>query len=468
MQRSYALSMLPFLVLAACEITVVEDKSDTGGTTDYADADTDTDTDADADADTDADADADTDTDTGTPPMSLLDIAQGDPNLSLLVEAAVHAGLDDELDAPGSMTLFAPSNTAFEAAGLDSKTIAAYDAAALADVLLYHVVDGSVDSASVPDRADSLATWTLFFDTTKGVMVNDATVTMPDVMADNGIAHVVDTVLMPPTILDAAGYANLEGLVVAVGGADPSVATMLSSEGDLTVMAPTDQAFADAVSLTKKMTPAELTEVLQYHVVEGSIESSALPEKADSALLNGQSFGVSMVFDAKGALVNGTAISDTDIRTTNGIIHVVDGVLLPPNVVQMAELAGLTDYTATLAAASGNLEQAFADERFTFTLFGPDNQAFYDAAATVSGLSPNALQGVMNYHASQAYFDSASMAQDDEIPTAFFPNSLTVDLSAGLTVEGAAVTLADLHSTNGVVHVIDTVLIPPTDTTTTN
>ncbi len=82
--------------------------------------------------------------------------------------------------------------------------------------------------------------------------------------------------------------------------------------------------------------------------------------------------------------------------------------------------------------------------------------------------SPSALQGVMNDHASKPYIDSASMTQGAEIPTTFFPNTLTVDLTSGLMVEGATVIRADLHSANGVVHVIDAVLIPPPDTTSTN
>jgi len=459
MHRSIFAALLPVLGLMACEITVTEDKtSDTGG-------DADTDTDSDTDADTDADTDTDTDTDTGTPPMSLLDIALGDPNLSLLVEAALVAGLDDELDAKGSMTLFAPTNAAFEGIGLDSKAIAAYDPLALADVLMYHLVDGAVDSTIIPERADSLATWTLFFDTSAGVMVNQAMVTTPDLLADNGIAHIIDDVLLPPTILDAAQYADWSGLVGAVQSADPAVSTMLSDPGDLTVFAPSNQAFADIADVTKKLDAAQLTAILQYHVYDGATDSTALPAKADSMLVNAQGFGVSAVFDTtKAAMVNGVPISSTDIRTTNGIVHVVDAVLLPPTIVDQAANAGMSELILAMQAADGGLEVALAAPG-NFTLFAPDNQAFYDASKIVSQLSPAELQGVLTYHAAANYYESASLVQYQEIYTLLFPASLTVDLTKGVMIENATVVLADLHSTNGIVHIVDAVMVPPPDAT---
>ena len=176
MTRPALISLLT-LSLFACSGDDAKDDPTTG-------SDTDTDTDADADADTDADADADTDTDTDTdttaPSSSIVDIAISDPNFSLLVEAVVAAGLDDDLSGPGPFTVFAPTNDAFAAAGIDSAFIASADPADLADILLYHVVEGEVDSGSVPALANSLGTWTLFFDTSAGVTVNQATVTTPD------------------------------------------------------------------------------------------------------------------------------------------------------------------------------------------------------------------------------------------------------------------------------------------------
>jgi transforming growth factor-beta-induced protein len=294
-------------------------------------------------------------------------------------------------------------------------------------------------------------------------MVNQATVTTPDLMADNGIAHVIDDVLLPPTILDAAQYADLSGLVGAVDIADPSVATLLDDPGDYTVFAPSNQAFADVADVTKGLDPIALSEILRYHVYAGAMDSTMLPQKADSLLQNRQGFGVSSVFD--GATIDGVAISSTDIRTTNGIVHVVDAVLLPPTIVDMASYAGLTELITAMQDANGGLEVALAQPSGTFTLFAPDNQAFMDASAVVSGMSPSELQGVLTYHASNSYNDSASFVQGGEVFTLFFPNSLTIDLTKGVMVEDATVTLADLHSTNGVVHVIDSVLIPPPDAT---
>ena len=293
-------------------------------------------------------------------------------------------------------------------------------------------------------------------------MVNQATVTTPDIMADNGIIHIIDDVLLPPTIVDAAGYAGLTGLAGAVGLADPAVAKLLSGPGEFTVFAPDNAAFTAVDKVVQGLSQPELTGVLQYHVFPGLVDSASVPALADSLLQNTWGFGVTAVFDTTaGVAINGSNVTLADIKTTNGIVHVIDGVLLPPNIVQLAGLAGLTELETVLGIADGDLDVALSGPG-PFTVFAPDNAAF-GALATLPGSGE--LQQILTYHVTNNNppLDAATLiGYPGEYTTLLFPQTLTVEVTTGgaVTVEGANVLIADVNGTNGIVHVIDTVLLP--------
>ena len=133
--------------------------------------------------------------------QSIVEIAAGDPNFSILVAALTEAGLVETLSGEGPFTVFAPTDAAF--AALPEGTIEALlaDPQALTSVLTYHVVQGSVTSDAVVNL-DSATTVngqdiSISVSETDGVMINDATVVLPDIMATNGVIHVIDTVLIP-------------------------------------------------------------------------------------------------------------------------------------------------------------------------------------------------------------------------------------------------------------------------------
>jgi len=392
-------------------------------------------------------------TTTPTGPNDIVAVAQATPELSTLVGLVEQAGLVETLQGEGPFTVFAPTDDAF--AGVDAAALTDDE---LRDILTYHVVPGRVDSSSVPALADSVATWTLFFDTSDGVRVNDATVTTPDVNASNGIVHIIDEVLLPPDILDAAGYAGLTSLAGAIGAADGEVATALSGEGPFTVFAPTDEAFG---AITAPTDPGELADVLFYHVYPGAVDSASIPPKAESALVNASGISVSALFSTEGGVsINDANVAIADVRTTNGIVHVIDKVLLPPDIVDMAGLAGLTELAAALGAAPGGLD-ALLRQDGPFTVFAPTDMAFSMAPA-VSG---QALAAVLSFHVLdfQAFTAPVLLADlaDGEVATALGgTDTITVDTSTG-TVEGANIAISDVNATNGTVHVIDQVMIPP-------
>ena len=373
-------------------------------------------------------------------PASILDVA-GFAGLTGLAGALGDAGLDEDLAGGGPFTVFAPTNDGFGRLG----TVPTGEA--LAEVLAYHVVEGAVASDAIPARADAVAGFTLFFDTSAGVQVNGIDVVVADVRTTNGIVHVIDDVLLPPDIPTAATLAGLSTLVGAV--VDAELADDLSAPGPFTVFAPTNAAFAglDAVP-----TGDALVEVLTYHVLPSEVASDAIPPRADALA------DLTLFFDTTaGVQVNGIDVVVADVRTTNGIVHVIDDVLLPPDIPTAATLAGLS----TLVGAVVDAE--LADDLSApgpFTVFAPTNAAFAALPAVPTG---DALVEVLTYHVLTSEVRAADVpARANALATNAFGNPLTLlfDTSAGVAVNDIDVIIADVKTTNGVVHVIDDVLIP--------
>ena len=255
-----------------------------------------------------------------------------------LVAALSHAGLVSALQADGPFTVFAPTDDAFAAAGIDLSTFDTDEEnATLSDILLYHVVSGAVASSDVTDgmSAEALNGDDVSFTVSEGsVMVNDATVTSADVMASNGIIHVIDKVLMPPADLGdiptvAQGTGIHTSLVAAVVQAE--LLTTLQGDGPFTVFAPTDDAFAaagiDLVALDNEEGKATLTDILLYHVVSGAVPSSAVTDGMSATAVNGDDLSFAL---GEGVMVNDANVVLADVPASNGVIHVIDKVLMPP------------------------------------------------------------------------------------------------------------------------------------------
>ena len=259
-----------------------------------------------------------------------------------LVAALGHAGLVETLQGDGPFTVFAPTDAAFEAAGIDLSTFDNDEAnATLVDILTYHVLSGAVDAANVTDglvatmvNGDN-ATFTVDNET---VMINDATVTTADVVASNGIIHVIDKVLTPPAdepVLDdiatvATNTGVHDSLVAALAHA--GLVATLQGEGPFTVFAPTDEAFAaagiDLSTFDNDEANATLKDILTYHVYAGSVAAADVTDGMVATMVNGD--------DATFTVVNGTVmvgdatVTTADVAASNGVIHVIDKVLTPP------------------------------------------------------------------------------------------------------------------------------------------
>jgi len=293
--------------------------------------------------------------------QDIVDVAVENGSFTTLVAAVQQAELVDALKAEGPYTVFAPTDDAF-AALLEETEMSAEDllgAENLADILLYHVVAGEFDAASVIELVgdndyvlvDTLAGIPVKVSVDMGnVYINDAMVALPDVEASNGIIHVVDSVIMPPSqtitdiVVEAADMGDdSEFTVLLAAVAQAELAEALAGEGPFTVFAPTDAAFAaalEALGITAEdlLASEDLTNILLYHVVGGeealySNDVAAALADADEMgimveTLNGASFTVTA--DEDGIYVDGAQIIMTDILASNGVIHVIDAVILPP------------------------------------------------------------------------------------------------------------------------------------------
>lgn len=270
-------------------------------------------------------------------------LAAGTADLSTLTAALQAADLVDALNGPGPFTVFAPVNSAFDDLGADvvSRLLESGNADILNKVLTYHVVPGRITAADISDgqMATTLQGDRVEFDVDgSSVTIDGVSIIQTDILAGNGIVHLIDGVLTTPLdIVDTATIQGFDNLVAAVAAAN--LVDALRGEGPLTVFAPTNQAFEDAaaalnLTLAEVLALENLDDILLYHVVNGAVPSTALSEGQVVTTLNGATFTVKLdggpAIDTDGDGTNDASISQTDITVKNGIIHVLDAVLLPP------------------------------------------------------------------------------------------------------------------------------------------
>ena len=284
------------------------------------------------------------------PAMSLTDVAIGNGNFSTLVSALQSTGLASTLaNVDNTFTVFAPTDAAFDK--LPEGTLENLTTEQLTDILLYHVLSGKVmaDGAiSIAQSMENMAEMAngnnaslSYLDST--LFINGAKVSIADVMAENGVIHAIDNVIIPPSTVDMptqnivevalADPDNFSTLVDALIAAD-LVTTLSNEDATYTVFAPTNAAFAkiDESALSALLNnKAALTDVLLTHVVSGPAISSFDAYGANGKMLTTVSDKtVDVMIDAvTGQLVIGGAnVVISDVYTTNGVIHVIDTVIL--------------------------------------------------------------------------------------------------------------------------------------------
>ena len=269
----------------------------------------------------------------------IVDTAVAAGSFKTLATALKHAGLIDALKGEGPFTVFAPTDAAF--AKLPEGTVETLlkpeNLPKLKAILTYHVVSGKFAASKVVKRSflTTLNGQRIDLKVAQGkVHVDGATVAKADVMASNGVIHVIDEVILPSsanlaqTAIKAGSFKTLVAAAKAAG-----LVPALTGDQPLTVFAPTDEAFAKlpegtVESLLKPENKGKLAAILKYHVVAGRVYSDQALQAKSAETLQGERVEISV----KGgvAMVNGAKLLKTDIEASNGVIHVIDSVILPP------------------------------------------------------------------------------------------------------------------------------------------
>jgi uncharacterized surface protein with fasciclin (FAS1) repeats len=283
---------------------------------------------------------------------TIAQIAAENGSFTTLVAALDAAGLVETFAGEGDFTVFAPTDDAF--AALPEGTVAALLAdpqGALTQILTYHVVDGSVFAADVVglETAPTLQGEEIAISVDGDTVYLNETVAIitTDIEASNGVIHVIDSVLLPPSVTAAmaeedemmaessiaeiaAEAGNFNTLLAALEAA--GLAETFAGEGNFTVFAPTDDAFAALPEGTVEALLADpqgqLTDILLYHIVAGSVPAETVVTLDSATTLSGEDVTITIV-DGRVFLNDTVEVITTDIKASNGIIHVIDAVLIP-------------------------------------------------------------------------------------------------------------------------------------------
>lgn len=423
--------------------------------------------------------------------MPITDLAIGNENLENLVAALIAADgdLPTVLRGNGPFTVLAPTDEAFETF-LDGAALEDVPVDVLTNVLLNHVISGEVTSTDLTGLGSgytsTLATGageqnvSLFFDTSDGVTFNGvASVVAADVKAINGIVHVVDAVIDIPNIVDhVVANPGLSTLVVALTeGGNTTFTDLLSNEEEtFTVFAPGNDAFSAFTNPNSN----DLNVILANHVIvgaaafSGDLTNSYVNTVAEYAADENLSLYINT---DDGVTLNGTSsVAMADIVASNGVIHTVDAVIDLPTVVTFAaadpnfstlvtaltELTPSTDFVSVLSAQDG----AGSDP---FTVFAPTNASF-DALASIPAEAD--LIPILQHHVVAGANVRAGDLSDGATATTLEGDMITInlpgtgdniaDITDGAGNMGIGIDAVDVQAINGVIHVVDTVLIPDT------
>jgi transforming growth factor-beta-induced protein len=385
----------------------------------------------------------------------IIDTAIAAGSFKQLAAALTKAGLVDALKGPGPFTVFAPTDAAFDALEKAAPgTVAGLTLEQLTNVLKYHVITGAAIKAKDlknGELAQTLAGPVVAVDLSGAKpKIGDATVVTADIEASNGVIHVIDKVLLPPGDLIAVATAAGKFTKLAQALTSAGLVSALQGDGPFTVFAPTDDAFA---KLSAVPTGDALKNVLLYHVIKGIVgpldlkEGGAAVTLADSPVL----------FSLKdGAKIDNAKITTTNVVAKNGVIHIIDTVIVPPtdDIVATAVAAGTFTKLANALTSAGLVSALQA--KGPFTVFAPTDAAFNALSSVPTG---DALKNVLLYHVVNGAIGSGDL-KAGSVPTLLTDKNLTVDLSSGVNNNTATVTKADILTKNGIIHVVDKVLVP--------
>lgn len=424
--------------------------------------------------------------------QTIVQIAASNPDFSTLVSILTKPELADLLaaanDPTQDLTVLAPTNDAFNAllAALEKDSIDDLPVTLLREIVMYHILGMSVESSELTDGAmvetllmDEFVTVNI---SGNEVKINDSNVIAADVKAINGVIHVLDAVLVPGYVAQTVGSIaevimfdpNYTILVEALKIAD--LLETISTAPNLTLFTPDNAAFiAAGIASLDGLDAEALSPILLYHVLGAKVLSSQLPADGMATTLSSDE-KMYLGYLTNIVLINGLSqITEVDIEKDNGVVHRINRTLIPPAIdivdiaVALSDMGGDSQFTvlvsilsmpeySDIAAAIKVLDNV--------TLFAPTDEAFEAIADVLPTLSVDQVRNVLTYHALSARVFSSQLVDGQVVPM-LNQETVTVNISNnGVTLTDmsmgadANVVEVNVHGSNGVIHVIDKVLIP--------
>jgi uncharacterized surface protein with fasciclin (FAS1) repeats len=408
--------------------------------------------------------------------QTAFEIIENSPNHTILEAAVLTAGLDGALNTLDPITVFAPTDEAFAALPAGTVNALLADIPALTNILLYHVFSGAAVLSTDLSDGQIVTMYNssdIFVIVNNGVFINGTSqVIVADIAASNGVVHVVNEVLIPlappqytvwDVIQNSPDHTTLEA-VVGLAGLDGA----LDSEGAYTVFAPTDAAFAlvpqPIIDALLADPSGALTYILTYHVIPSEALSTDLSDGQFITTLSGVDVNISIVNGD--VFINQAQVIVADIVTDNGVVHVLDAVIAPGiiannvwDVIQGSPVHTILETGVLAAGLDGTLQNDYF-----YTVFAPTDGAFGDLpAGTIESLiaNPTALTDVLLYHVVGSVVASTDLVDGQDVTMLQGDNTTITLAMGGAMINNANIVAADLRTWNGIVHVIDAVLLPP-------
>ena len=400
---------------------------------------------------------------------TIFDIVAGSPNHTILETALIQQGLNTTLsDANVNYTLFAPTDSAFNVYLAANNLTAAQLLAntELTNILLHHVLGTEVFAAGLSNgEVTTLNGLDVTVNLSGGAKIDSAAVLTPDLDASNGVVHSIGGDLLPrydDVTEVVAKSANHTTLLAALTAAN-LVTTLQDLSKTYTVFAPTNAAF-DAYLAANNLTAAQLlaapnlSDILLQHVLGVKAVSSGLTN-GEVTTLHGKDVTVDIT---SGVKIDAATVTTADIEAGNGVVHVLDGVLLPTfdDVTEVVSLSA--DHTTLLAALQqANLVTTLQDLSKTYTVFAPTNAAFdaYLAANNLTAAQLLAAPNLSNILLNHVLGSEVLAAALTNGPVKTLNGTdVVVDITSGVKIDAATVTTSDIKAGNGAVHVLDAVL----------
>ena len=420
---------------------------------------------------------------------TILDIAADNPEFSILASLVEQAGIARALDSEHyDLTVFAPTNAAFEALGEETLEAVQDDRKLLRKILKNHIVRGSQESSSLIEEGAAQTILGLSLplsedpDSLTGFSIAGEPLEAVDIAARNGIIHVVGGVLVPPapqSLVDiASSREELSTFVTALTAAElaPTFDTIQRWPA-FTIFAPDDAAFAALPDGTIDALLADptgaLADILSLHVVAGRLEADRLRDGQVLESLSGDRLTV-RIADGE-VTINDVPVVETDLKARNGVLHVVGNVISRESFT-VADLVTSKPYLSTLLAAvdAAGLVPALADMGSDVTVLAPVNRAFNSLPdGTLEALletPEGTLRDILLNHVVPGSQTAADLVEDGNATTL-----LGTDLEITsqrirfwwwrtpyrvVRVNGTRVLATNLEADNGLVHVIHGVLLP--------